>query len=82
VEVKGSSPVVVPANFPIKAELEFSADPADFLTTTEHTAHPQLSKFRLYRRRYISTALSSGVTTLELYSVGGSQDPAALARFH
>ena len=81
VEVKGSSPVVVPIDFPIKAELENAADPIDFLTGAEHTAYPHLSRFRSYRRRYLSTGLSAGATTFEIFAVGGSEDPAVLTAF-
>jgi hypothetical protein len=48
-EVKGNSSVVVPPNFPVKAEVEGLDKPADFETASELTAYPSLSKFNLYR---------------------------------
>ena len=49
-EVKGTTPVVVPANFPVKAQLQDHDKPSEFETSEEVTAYPWLSKFNLYRR--------------------------------
>ena len=81
VEVKGTSPVVVPAFFPIKAELEDAADPIDFRTTTEHTAYPHLSKFRLYRKRNTPSGLASGSNHFDLFALDDSKDPEGLQAF-
>ena len=81
VEVKGASPVVVPAGFPIKGELESAADPVDFLTSATHTAYSHLSKFRLYRQQYSSAGINALATELEIFAVGGSEDPAILEAF-
>ena len=47
--VKGSTSVVIPANFPIKAQLEGADKPVDFETTRKFIAEPALSQFSLYR---------------------------------
>jgi hypothetical protein len=75
VEVKGTAPVTIPADFPIKADLANVADPVDFRTSAELTAYPQLSRFRLYRRRYPYSSLYAGATVIEIFAVGGSEDP-------
>lgn len=49
-EIKGDQPVTVPANFPLKAEVEGLTKPADFETSEKAIAYPWLSKFNLYRR--------------------------------
>ena len=51
-EVKGTTPVVVPANFPVKAQLQDHDKPSEFETSEEVTAYPWLSKFNLYRRLF------------------------------
>ena len=54
-EVKGDQPVVVPPNFPLKADIEGMPAPVDFETfapenaSSSLTAYPWLSKFNLYR---------------------------------
>ena len=48
-EVKGDKPVVVPAGFPIKAQVEGAEQPVDFETTREFVAEPSLSRFNLYQ---------------------------------
>jgi hypothetical protein len=49
-EVKGDQPVTIPASFPVKAEVEGLAKPADFETGEPAIAYPWLSKFHLYRQ--------------------------------
>lgn len=51
-EVKGDEPVLVPANFPVKAQLEDHDKPSEFETIEPLTAYPWLSKFNLYRRLF------------------------------
>jgi hypothetical protein len=48
-EVKGTKAVTVPANFPVKAQLEDHANPSEFETAEELNAYPWLSRFNLYR---------------------------------
>ena len=48
-EVKGDKPVLVPAKFPVKAQVEGLEKPADFETSEDMIAHPHLSRFHLYR---------------------------------
>lgn len=48
-EVKGDDPVVIPAGFPVKAQVEGLDTPVDFETVKKATAYPALSKFSLYR---------------------------------
>ncbi|MFQ5793429.1 MAG: hypothetical protein ACE5JP_00060 [Candidatus Bipolaricaulia bacterium] len=52
-EVKNDKPVMIPAGFPIKAQVEGLEQPADFETIAEVTAYPELSQFSLYRSYYI-----------------------------
>lgn len=49
VGIKGTTPVVVPAGFGLKAQVAGLAKTADFQTETEMTAYPALSQFHLYR---------------------------------
>ena len=51
-EIKATKPVVVPANFPVKAQLQDHDKPSEFETSEEVTAYPWLSKFNLYRRLF------------------------------
>lgn len=51
-EIKGTAPVVVPAHFPLKAQLADHEQPSNFETSAEFTAYPWLNKFNLYRRLY------------------------------
>lgn len=48
-EVKGDKPVVIPAGFPLKAQLQKAEKSVDFETTQEHVALPSFSKFQLYK---------------------------------
>ncbi len=48
-EVKGETPVTIPAGFPLKAPLQGLEQPAEFETSQEAIAYPWLSKFHLYR---------------------------------
>lgn len=73
-EVKGKTPVVVPAAYPLKAELDEVSDPVEFETAAELTAHPHLSRFSLYRSRNFGEGLSAGTTSFEIRSVGGASD--------
>jgi hypothetical protein len=81
IEVKGTAPVIVPAEFPIKADLRDVANSVDFLTTDETTAYPHLGKFRLYRPRIISTSTVADVSSFEISAIGNKHDPDTLAAF-
>jgi hypothetical protein len=48
-EIKKDEPVVIPAGFPLKAELDDLPKPSEFETKEEITAYPWLSRFNLYR---------------------------------
>ncbi len=48
-EVKGDKPVIVPAGFPLKAQVTGTDKQEDFETVKELTAYPWLNKFNLYR---------------------------------
>jgi len=52
-EVKGDKPVVIPADFSIKAQVEGTEQPVDFETMKETIAYPSISRFNLYRHLYI-----------------------------
>jgi len=54
VEIKNkeNTPVIIPAGFPIKAQVKGLKQTADFETLEAFTAYPFLSKFNLYRRLY------------------------------
>jgi len=47
-EVKGNKPVTLPANLPIKAELEGMEQPVIFETMEEFICYPSLNKFHFY----------------------------------
>jgi hypothetical protein len=48
-EVKGDKSIVVPKNFPVKAEVTGLSKPADFETSDTLIAYPWLSRFNLFR---------------------------------
>lgn len=75
-EVKGDKPVVIPAGFPIKAQVEGSEKLVDFETTKETIAHPSLSKFNLYRRLYTPMVTQH---TNEFYIFSPDQYPKPMA---
>ncbi len=76
--VTGSRPVVVPKGFPVKADIEGAASPADLMTDADVVSHPHLSKFPLFAPRSFAASLVAGTTVLELASVAG--DTRASAR--
>ncbi len=78
-EVKGAAPVVIPAGFPVKADLEEADKPADFQTGAELTAYPHLSRFHLYRPRGYANSLAAQATTLEIDTVESVSGPDAVA---
>ena len=79
IEVKPGRPVTVPKGFPVKADLEDAAKPAEFQTGEEITAWPHLSRFNLYRKRHYPGSISKSRTTVEIATAGGSSSQAAIA---
>lgn len=78
-EVKGEKPVIIPAGFAIKAQLEGSEAAAEFESLKEATAYPNLGQFNLYRPRSVAGSITAGINKLELHSVAGSTNPKSLA---
>ncbi len=77
-EVKGRTPIVIPARFPVKTELDGINGPVDFQTTEELVSYPHLSRFHLYRPPAYGTTVAAGTNRVELLSVEGATTPAAL----
>lgn len=75
-EVKGTRPIEIPAEFPLKAELD--AGTVDFLTAEACTAYSFLSRFNLYRARSYGASLSAGATRIEVKTVDASALGAAV----
>ncbi len=65
IEVKGTAPIVVPAGFPIKADVQGLPKPSDFETTSEITAYPAFGRFSLYRLS-IEAPIANGVTKFSI----------------
>ncbi|MCH8006826.1 MAG: hypothetical protein IH888_11450, partial [Planctomycetes bacterium] len=70
-EVKNDKPVVVPAGFPLQAQVEGLEQAADFETVEETIAYSALSKFHLYRPRLETQTIMAGLNNLEIDSVNG-----------
>lgn len=64
-KVKGDDLVVIPAGFPVKAQLEGQDQNSEFETVEEATAYPALSAFSLYR----PPALNNITTGTNAFSV-------------
>lgn len=80
-ELNGTKPVVVPAGFPISAQLAGAATPDDFQTSADLNAFPHLSRFRLYRPRNAPQIIVAGLDQrqLEIQAVGGATDGDSIA---
>jgi hypothetical protein len=78
-ETKGVQPVTVPAGFPLKADLEDAAKPAEFQTEADLVAWPHLSRFHLYRKRTYFAAIPANATEVEIDHVGGETASTAVA---
>jgi hypothetical protein len=76
--IKGAQSVLIPAKFPLKAQLEGIEKPVDFESIAEVTAYPHLSQFHLYRPRRVPSAISAGNNRLEIQAVGGATDVARI----
>jgi len=80
-EARGTLPVVIREGFPVKIELADVTTPAEFRTDTELVALRALGRFNLYRPRDYAGSIAPGATSIELASVDGSSDGAALSAF-
>jgi hypothetical protein len=78
-EARGSTPVTIRAGFPVKAQPQDAAAPADFQTDAELLAWPQLGRFSLYAPRDEGQTIAPGAAAVELASVDGAGDSASLA---
>ena len=67
-----NTPITIPADFPLKAEIGDAATMVDFETSESLLAYPHLGKFSLYRPRTYDAAIAAGTTTLELQTAAGS----------
>ncbi len=63
--VKGDKPVAIPKGFAITAKLPSAPKPVQFETTAAFDARPALSKFHLYRPRFIPQIVN-GLDTFQL----------------
>jgi hypothetical protein len=79
VEVRGTRPVVVPARWPVKADLDGAARPTELETAAELVAWPHLSRFRLYRERHRPGSVVTGTRTVEVTAADGSSQADAIA---
>ena len=77
-EARGSSPVMIREGFPVKADLDDVATPADFQTDAELVAWPHLGRFNLFRARHYDILISGNQAQFELQSVGGATNGPAL----
>lgn len=75
--VKGEEAVTVPKGFGLKAQLEGQEKPAEFESTGEVVAYPQLGEFHLYRPRLPLQNVTAGLTRLEVQAVDGKTDVAS-----
>ena len=64
-QFKGDQPIVVPAKFPLKAQLKPLEKPVDFETMGETVAYPELSQFNLYRP-YILPQINTGTNSFSI----------------
>jgi hypothetical protein len=67
----GSTPVTVPRDYAVKADIADAPAPADLLTNEDVVALPNLSTFGLYAPRQFGAAMPAGSDTIELTHVGG-----------
>jgi hypothetical protein len=77
-EVKGARPIEIPAEYPLKADLQEVDKAVDFQTREPLVAYPHLSRFHLYRHRYYGATLGSGSRRLEIKDVDGLATGAAI----
>ena len=70
--VRGNTPITIPADFPLKAEIGEAATMVDFETSESILAYPHLGRFSLYRPRTYDAAIAAGTKTLELQTAAGS----------
>lgn len=78
-EVKGDTPVKIPAGFPLKAALEGLEQPAEFETIREALAYPWLSKFHLFRRLFTPN-ITAATNEFYLFSPAPADSPVGLEK--
>lgn len=78
-EVKGTKAVTVPANFPVKAQLEGHDKPSEFETAGELNAYPWLSRFNLYRP-FQTTQVTPKTTEFYITSPNQFLSPVAIKK--
>jgi hypothetical protein len=71
--VKGTTPVLIPANFPVKAQLVGSDKSIDFETIRAYTAEPALSQFSLYRP-FVHPNITNGRNTFAVQTTTLTQN--------
>lgn len=79
IELRGTAPVTIRAGWPVKADLQDVPDAAEFQTSAELIAQPQLGRFNLYRQRLPRPNIVAGTTRIELAAVAGASDTLSLA---
>jgi hypothetical protein len=72
--VEGETPVLVPAGFPIEAQLEGFEAPSKFETEAAIEAFPAFNAFHLYRPRLGLQPIAKGATSLDVVKLGGATD--------
>ena len=79
--IKGSAPVIIPTEFPVKAQVGSADKPLDFQTSEAATAYPRLSLFNLYRPRNTAQPITAGPgnSRLEIDAVNGARDVESIA---
>ena len=77
-ETRGSRPVTIREGFPVKADLEDVATPADFQTDAELVAWPHLGRFNLFRKRNHGIVIPGQQPQFEIASIGGDTTAPAL----
>lgn len=66
--VKGTTPILIPAHFPVKAQLVGSDKSIDFETIEACTAEPALSQFSLYRP-FVHPQITNGRNTFAIQTI-------------
>jgi hypothetical protein len=77
--VKGTTPVLIPANFPVKAQLVGSDKSIDFETIRAYTAEPALSQFSLYRP-FVHSNITNGRNTFAVQTTTLTQNKLKLEK--
>ena len=78
-EARGNTPLVIPGQFAVKADLKDVPAPVDMETDSEVTVWPHLGRFNLYRPRIYPPVLAAGAATIEVATVDGASDSISMA---